>query len=88
LPLSEKATIEVYLPDIPRPPYHDLLAALEKELTYTFGGSTIVRGLEGKMADPSALRLLPSHKAAPRQGDHAGEKAHEGRGVYDEFHAK
>jgi hypothetical protein len=37
----------VYLPDVPRPAYRDLLAALEQEFTYTFGGWTTVRGLEG-----------------------------------------
>jgi hypothetical protein len=45
LPLSEKARIEVYLPDVPRPAYQDLLAALEQEFTYTFGGCTTLRGL-------------------------------------------
>jgi len=47
LPLSEKARIEVYLPDAPRQAYQDLLDALEQEFTYTFGGCTTVRGLEG-----------------------------------------
>jgi len=47
LPLSEKARIEVYLPDLPERAYQDLLAALEQEFTYTFGGCTTVRGLEG-----------------------------------------
>jgi hypothetical protein len=47
LPLSEKARIEVYLPDAPRPAYQDLLQALEQEFTYTFGGCTTMRGLEG-----------------------------------------
>ncbi len=47
MPLSEKARIEVYLPDVPRQAYQDLLRALEQEFTYTFGGCTTVRGLEG-----------------------------------------
>jgi hypothetical protein len=47
LPLSEKARIEVYLPDVSRPEYQDLLAELEQEFTYTFGGCTTLRGLEG-----------------------------------------
>jgi hypothetical protein len=33
----------VYLPDVPRPAYQDLLAALEQEFTYTFGGCATVR---------------------------------------------
>jgi len=57
LPLSEKARIEVYLPDVPRPAYQDLLAALEQEFTYTFGGCTIVRGLEGNYLSQLGLRI-------------------------------
>ena len=47
MPLSEKARIEVYLPDLPRPAYQELLDSLEQELTYTFGGCSVVRGVEG-----------------------------------------
>jgi hypothetical protein len=47
LPLSERARIEVYLPDLPRQSYRDLLDSLEQEFTYTFGGCTTVRGLDG-----------------------------------------
>jgi hypothetical protein len=50
LPLSEKARIEVYLPDLARFAYQDLLDTLEREFTYTFGGCTIVRGLEGTLS--------------------------------------
>ena len=47
MPLSENVRIEVYLPDLPAPSYRDLLEALEQEFTYTFGGCTILRGLDG-----------------------------------------
>jgi len=47
LPLSEKARIEVYLPDLPRPAYQELLDSLDREFTYAFGGCTIIRGLAG-----------------------------------------
>ena len=47
MPLFEKARVEVYLPDLPKPAYQELLEALDREFTYTFGGCTIVRGLEG-----------------------------------------
>jgi hypothetical protein len=57
LALSEKARIEVYLPDVPRPTYQDLLAALEQEFTYTFGGCTTVRGLEGNYLSQLGLRM-------------------------------
>jgi len=47
LPLSEKARIELYLPDLPRQEYRDLLEALDREFAYAFGGASIVRGIEG-----------------------------------------
>jgi len=47
LPLSEKARVEVYLPDLPKQTYRNLLEALEEEFTYTFGGSTTIHGLDG-----------------------------------------
>ncbi len=47
MPLSEQARVEVYLPDVPREEYQNLLAALEQEFTYIFGGCTTSRGLEG-----------------------------------------
>lgn len=47
MPLSERARIEVYLPDLPRQAYRDLLDELEQEFTYTFGGCTTLRGLDG-----------------------------------------
>jgi hypothetical protein len=47
LPLSEKARIEVYLPDVPRQAYQDLLDELQQESSYTFGGCTTLGGLEG-----------------------------------------
>jgi hypothetical protein len=57
LPLSEKARIEVYLPDVPRPEYQDLLGALEQEFTYTFGGCTTARGLEGNYLSRRGLKI-------------------------------
>jgi hypothetical protein len=47
LPLSEKARIEVYLPDLPEVAYQELLDTLNREFSYTFGGCTTVRGLAG-----------------------------------------
>ena len=47
MPLSEKTRVEVYLPDLPSPPYRRLLERLRREFTHTFGGSTLVRGLSG-----------------------------------------
>jgi hypothetical protein len=57
LPLSEKARVEVYLPDVPRPEYQTLLGALEQEFTYTFGGCTTARGLEGNYLSRLGLRM-------------------------------
>lgn len=47
MPLSEKTRIEVYLPDVPKRAYQDLLDILVREFTHTFGGCTILRGIEG-----------------------------------------
>ena len=55
MPLSEKARIEVYLPDVPRQAYRDLLIVLEQEFTFTFGGCTLLRGLEGSYLSQGGL---------------------------------
>ena len=47
MPLSAKGRIEVYLPDLPKLSYQNLLQAFDDEFTYNFGGCTIVRGLDG-----------------------------------------
>jgi hypothetical protein len=57
LPLSESRGIEVYLPDLPQTEYQDLLGALEQEFTYTFGGWTALRGLEGNCLSRTGARL-------------------------------
>lgn len=57
MPLFEKARVEVYLPDLPKQAYQDLLSALDQEFTYTFGGCTIVRGLDGSYLSQAGLKL-------------------------------
>lgn len=57
MPLSEKARIEVYIPDLPQEIYQNLLDALAQEFTYTFGGSTIIRGLDGNYLSRLGLRM-------------------------------
>ena len=47
MPLSVKARIEVYLPDLPKTVYQELLQIFTAEFTMAFGGCTIVRGLDG-----------------------------------------
>ncbi len=47
MPLSVKARIEVYFPDLPKPVYSKMLQEFADEFTYTFGGCTIIRGLDG-----------------------------------------
>jgi hypothetical protein len=37
----------VFLPDVPRPAYQELLDALDREFTYAFGGCTMILGLAG-----------------------------------------
>ena len=57
MPLSEKARVEVYLPDLPRAAYQDLLNELAQEFTYTFGGCTIIRGLDGRYLSQAGLQI-------------------------------
>jgi hypothetical protein len=57
LPLSEKARIEVYLPDLPARAYRELLDALSREFTYTFGGCSIVQGLAGSYLSERGLLM-------------------------------
>ena len=45
--LLEKTRIEVYLPDLPTVAYQKLLNAFAREFTYSFGGCTVNRGLDG-----------------------------------------
>ena len=55
MPLSEKARVEVYIPDSPRPAYRRLLKSLEREFTHTFGGCTILRGVSGSYLSRKGL---------------------------------
>lgn len=57
MPLSERARVEVYLPDLPRAIYHDLLTALTREFTFTFGGCTIITGLDGSYLSQAGLQI-------------------------------
>ena len=57
MPLSEKARIEVYIPDLPQQTYQNLLDALAQEFTYTFGGATIIRGLDGNYLSRLGVRI-------------------------------
>ena len=47
MPLSARARIEVYLPDLFSLPSLELLIAFNQEFTHTFGGATLWRGLDG-----------------------------------------
>ena len=56
MPLLEQTRVEVYLPDLPSPEYQNL-RSFGEELTYTFGGVTIVKGLEGSYLSLSGQRV-------------------------------
>lgn len=47
MPLSAKARIEVYLPDLLSHASQELLLIFNDEFTQTFGGATLLRGLDG-----------------------------------------
>ena len=47
MPLLERTRVEVYIPDLPSSEYQNLIRVLEAEFTYAFGGSSVLRGLDG-----------------------------------------
>jgi hypothetical protein len=57
LPISEKARVEVYLPDLPRPAYRRLLERLDSEFAHTFGGCTTLRGLDASYLSRKGLSI-------------------------------
>jgi hypothetical protein len=57
LPLSEKVRVELFIPDLPDPIYFNLLERLGDELSYAFGGCTVVPA-SGKYRSESGL-ILP-----------------------------
>jgi hypothetical protein len=63
LPLSEKARIEIYLPDLPTAAYGDLLEAIEREFTYTLGGCTTLPLLSTKTLH--GFRVTPTKCGMP-----------------------
>ena len=42
MPLSEKVRVEIFIPDLPDPTYARILEQLGDELTYAFGGCTVL----------------------------------------------
>ena len=58
MPLLERLRVEVYLPDPHLTEYDNLLRSLEQEFTYTFGGCTIARGLQGSYLSQFGVRIL------------------------------
>ena len=54
MPLSEKVRIELFIPDLPDPIYSNVLDRLGDELSYAFGGCTMVPAL-GKYRSQSGL---------------------------------
>lgn len=57
MPLLERTRVEVYVPDLSDLAYQDLLNELIQEFTYTFGGCTIIRGLDGTYLSRAALQV-------------------------------
>lgn len=63
MPLSEKVRIEVFIPDVPDPTYGRVLEELGNELSFAFGGCTVVsthgkyRSTDGAIL-PDKINLL------------------------------
>jgi hypothetical protein len=47
----------VYIPALPQQLYQNLLDALVQEFPYTFGGSTIIQGLDGNYLSRLGLQM-------------------------------
>ena len=60
MPLLARVRVEIYLPSLPQPQYRNLLRSFEQELTYAFGGCTIVSGLEGSYLSDAGECILDS----------------------------
>jgi len=57
--LSEKVRVEIFIPDLPDPSYRRLLTELETELSYTFGGCTLLSA-SGNFRSESGL-IIPNN---------------------------
>ncbi|HEY8560977.1 MAG TPA: hypothetical protein VIL74_11450 [Pyrinomonadaceae bacterium] len=47
MPLSARARIEIYLPDVPQKVYRNARRAFEREFLETFGGCTVIKDIKG-----------------------------------------
>lgn len=56
MPLLVRARVEVYVPDSPAANYRNLILSFEEESTYTFGGCTTVRGVDGSYLSQSGSK--------------------------------
>lgn len=57
MPLSEKARVEVYIPDLPIESYQDLIDSFIQEFTYTFGGCSVARTVDGSYQSFKGLHV-------------------------------
>lgn len=51
MPLSARARIEIYLPDVPKRVYRNARKAFEREFLETFGGCTVIKNIKGLYAN-------------------------------------
>lgn len=56
MPLSEKVRIEIFIPDLPDPTYAEILEEFGNELTYAFGGCSVI-DIDGKYQSTDGLIL-------------------------------
>ena len=47
MPISARARIEIYLPDVPKKIYRNARKAFEREFLETFGGCTVIKNIKG-----------------------------------------
>jgi hypothetical protein len=68
LPLLERLRVEVYIPDLPSLGYQNLLSSFEEEFTYAFGGSSVLRGLEGCYLSVRGDLICKLYRFIPDEG--------------------
>lgn len=47
MPISARARIEIYLPDVPKKNYRNARRTFEREFLETFGGCTVIKNIRG-----------------------------------------
>ena len=62
MPLSVRARVEIYIPDLPQPVYQKMLEIFAEEFITVFGVCSITRGFDDKYFQNVESKLLSNKK--------------------------